>query len=118
MVYSPPSSFKDALADAQDTPSEGPYRELEVRGVGMVTARKPMANAVGSLGNAMHAKISEEERNNYIGLFVVNHLSPDSWDDLVDGMMAGKFDTDDAVGEVCKAISTWGTARPTRRWSR
>lgn len=114
MVYSPPASFTDAFSDAEEAPPTGNFRELEVRGVGVFWARKPMANAAGALGNAVNAKISDEERNNYIGLFVQNHLADESWDDLIEGMMTGQYPAD-AVGEVCRAITTWGTARPTRR---
>lgn len=116
MVYSPPDSFTDVFHDADNAPSTGPYRELEVPRVGTFLCRKPMANAVGSMGNAVNSKISDEARNDYIGLFVVNHLAPEAWDDLIEGMTTGKYPYN-AVGEVCRAITTWGTARPTRRSS-
>lgn len=116
MVYAPPDSFKDALSDAEMAANTSGYHELEVPDIGVFLSRKPMANAAGMLGNAVNAKISDEERNNYIGLFVQNHLAPESWDDLIEGMMLGHYPFN-AVGEVCRAITTWGTARPTRRSS-
>lgn len=116
MVYSPPAGFTDALSDAENSPNQAGFHPLEVPGVDTFLCRKPMANAVGAIGNAVNSKISEEERNNYIGLFVRNHLSEDAWDQLTEGMMRGRYPSN-AVGEVCRAISTWGTARPTRRSS-
>lgn len=115
-TYQAPASFEDAFSDSHDDTRRSPFRDLEVPGVGTFQARKPMPNAVGVLGNAVNSKIGEDERNNYIGLFVQNHLSDESFDDLLEGMSRGRYGVD-AVQEVCQAISTWGTSRPTRRSS-
>lgn len=114
MAYKPPSGMTDCEFDAAEVPFDGPFKPLEIRGVDTLMCRKPMGNAVGNLGKAVDAKISEDDRNSYIGLFVQNHLHPDSWDQLIEGMMLGKYQAN-AVQEVCQAITTWGTARPTRR---
>jgi len=82
-----------------------------VQGVGTFRCRKPMPNAVAVLGSAVQAKISEQSRNDYIGLFVQNHLSSKAFDKLMVGMMVGKYPAD-AVAKVCQALAIWGTARP------
>jgi hypothetical protein len=74
--------------------------------------RKPMPNAVAVLGSAVQSKISDQSRNDYIGLFVANHLSDKAFDKLMVGMMTGKYPAD-SVSKVCHALAIWGTARPT-----
>lgn len=113
MAYTPPASFTDALEDSQESTNTSKYRDLELP-FATFKARKPMPNAVGSLGSAVNSKIEATEQNNYVGLFVQNHLDSDSFDDLIEGMMTGRY-PEDAVQQVNEAIVTWGTARPTRR---
>lgn len=113
-MYDPPDGRADCEFDAAEVPHTGAFHPLEVRNVDTFLCRKPMGNAVGALGSSVSAKISEESRNDYVGLFVKNHLEPASWDQLIEGMMLGKYPPD-SVQEVCRAIATWGTARPTRR---
>jgi len=111
-MYDPPAGFEDILADAEQSDNLGDWQKLEVPDVGTFRCRKPMPNAVAVLGNAVQAKISDQSRNDYIGLFVQNHLSSNAFDKLVVGMMAGKYPTD-SVTRVCHALAVWGTARPT-----
>lgn len=113
MAYSPPPSFTDALDDCKDSTNDSKYSDLELP-FGTFKARKPMPKAVGALGSAVNAKISASEQSNYVGLFVQNHMSSDSFDDLIEGLMTGRY-PEDAVQQVNEAIVTWGTARPTRR---
>lgn len=111
-MYDPPAGFEDILTDAEQSDNLGSWATLEVEGVASFRARKPMPNAVAVLGNAVQAKISDSSRNDYIGLFVQNHLTSKSLDKLMVGMMTGRY-PEDAVSRVCRALSIWGTARPT-----
>lgn len=116
-MYDPPPGYADFLDDVEGSDIEpGPYRHLEVEGIGSFRCRRPMPNSCAALGAAAGAKITDHERTKYVGLFVQNHMHPDDFDDLLLSMMCGGL-RDDAIGEVCRAIATWGTARPTGRSS-
>lgn len=118
-MYDPPPGYDDLFFDAGgDAPPLDPkYSELEVPGVGTVLARPPMPNAAGALAMAARSNIEVTSQVDYLGLFVRNHLAPGEMARLLFGQMDGRFPTD-TIQQVAKAVSVWGTARPTRRSSR
>lgn len=118
-MYEPPPGYEDIFHDAggDDPPVDAVYRELEVPGVGTVLARPPLPNAAGALAMAARANIEVTAQVDYLGLFVRNHLAPGEVERLLFGQMDGRFPTD-TIQQVAKAVSVWGTARPTRRSSR
>lgn len=118
-MYDPPPGYDDLMFDAGgDAPPVDPvYRELDVPGVGIVLARPPLPNAAGALAMAARANITAMAQVDYLGLFVRNHLAPGEVARLLFGQMDGRFPAD-TIQQVAKAVSTWGTARPTRRSSR
>lgn len=112
-MYNPPEGYVDFLDDVSRSLREyGPYLVHDIPDVGQFRIRRPIPKSLAALGSAVAAKISDAERTNYIGLFVQNHVEPDDFDDLLAGMITGKYPVD-AISQVCKSISTWGTARPT-----
>lgn len=112
-MYNPPEGYLDFLDDVSRSVREyGPYVVHEIPGIGPLRVRRPIPKSLAALGKAVGAKISDAERNSYIGLFVQNHVEPDDFTRLLAGMMMGDYPSD-SVALVCKSISTWGTARPT-----
>ncbi|UAW09011.1 hypothetical protein SEA_CALAMITOUS_40 [Mycobacterium phage Calamitous] len=118
-MYDPPPGYDDLMHDCggDDPPVDPVYRELEVPGIGTVRARPPMPNAVGALAMAARSGIDPVRQVDYLGLFVRNHLAPGEVERLLVGQMEGQYPTD-TIQQVAKAVSVWGTARPTRRSSR
>lgn len=116
MLHEPPPGYADCESDAEDhpTPPGHPYRELEVDGIGVLRARKPLPNAVAVIAGAANAKISTEARTAHLQRFIANHLAPEDYE----GLLARMIDPDDtlppdALLRVSRAIATAGTARPT-----
>lgn len=116
-MYTAPSGYTDLLADAEDGRA-GPFRDLEVPGVGTVRARSPLPNAVGALGMAANSKISDMEKQEYMTLFLQNHLDSASMDRLYVAMMIEPDSPENTMQRVARAIATIGTARPTMPSSR
>jgi len=119
-LYDPPASYEDCESDAEDspTPPGHPYRELEVKGVGLLHARKPLPNAIPALAGAANAKVSGETRIDHLDIFVQNHLADGEFEALLARMMDPDTDMPpDSMLRVSRAIATAGTARPTRRSS-
>lgn len=119
-MYDPPASYEDCESDAEDspTPPGHPYRELEVKGVGLLHARKPLPNAIPALAGAANAKVSGETRIDHLDIFVQNHLADGEFEALLARMMDPDTDMPpDSMLRVSRAIATAGTARPTRRSS-
>lgn len=117
MPTSPPAGYDDCESDAEDAVIISPrYREIDVPGVGILHARKPMPNAIPNLANAANSKISEQGRIDHLNRFIQNHLAPDEYEQLLARMMSpddGEELPDDAVLRVSRSIATGGTARPT-----
>jgi len=118
--YEPPEGWDDALDDAANHPTPdipGQYQPLEVDEVGTVMCRRPMPNAAAALAMAANSKIDDVGKVDHLGLFLRNHMQPGEEARVLVGMMRGEFPAD-AMHRVARAVSTWGTARPTRRSSR
>lgn len=116
----PPPGFIDCESDAEDhpTPPGHPYREIDVPGVGIIHARKPLPNAIPAIAGAANAKIKPESRIDHLDIFVQNHLADGEFEALLAKMMDPDKDTPpDTMLRVSRAIATAGTARPTRRSS-
>lgn len=112
-MHNPPEGYLDLLDDAERSLRDyGPYVVHDIPDVGSFRMRRPIPKSLAALGKAVAAKISNEERNSYIGLFVQNHMEPDDFTNLLAGMMLGKYPVD-SVSKICNSICTWGTARPT-----
>jgi hypothetical protein len=106
-----PTGHEDMLADAEDGREAG-FREIEVQGVGTFHARFPLPNAVAALGMATNAKISDEEKQNYLTKFVLNHLDEDEFYHLLWRMTTEDDIPKNALNRVARAIATAGTGRP------
>lgn len=116
-MYDPPPGYDDCESDAADfpTPEDRHYHDLEVEGVGLVHARKPLPNAIPALAGAANAKVSGQRRIDHLDIFVQNHLAPGEFE----GLLARMMDPDggmppDAMLRVSRAIATAGSARPTQ----
>lgn len=99
------------LGDAATAPSSDRYEPLLVPGVGAVTARRPMPNAVAALAMAANSAITDNDRTDYLVLFVRNHLYADELERIYVAMMDGDAPTN-SIDLIARAITTWGTARP------
>jgi hypothetical protein len=119
-MYDPPPGFDDCESDADDhpTPEGTRYHEIDVEGVGLIHARKPLPNAIPALAGAANAKIKPQRRIDHLDIFVQNHLVPGEFEALLARMMdPDEHMPADAMLRVSRAIATAGTARPTRRSS-
>ncbi|QWY84382.1 hypothetical protein SEA_KNOCKER_40 [Mycobacterium phage Knocker] len=119
-MYDPTPGYADCESDGEDhpTPPGHPYREIEVQGVGIIHARKPLPNAIPALAGAANARISAHARIDQLDIFVQNHLADGEFESLLARMMDPDQDTPpDTMLRVSRAIATAGTARPTRRSS-
>ncbi|MBV9869129.1 MAG: hypothetical protein JO214_00660 [Frankiaceae bacterium] len=115
-MYDPPPGYPDCESDAEDfpTPEDRHYRELEVEGVGVLHARKPLPNAIPALAGAANSKVSGQSRIDYLNIFIQNHLAPGEYEVLLAKMLDPETDLpEDAVLRVSRAIATAGSARPT-----
>lgn len=116
-MYDPPPGYADMEADGENAPAviNPTYHELEVEGVGVIHARRPLPNSVPALAGAANAKISDRSRLDHLTLFIQNHLDPGEFV----GLLAQMTDPEaadmpeDAMLRVSRAIATAGTARPT-----
>lgn len=114
-MYEPPPGFDDLIGDADGAPTG--YVTLEVPGVGEVSARRPLANALANLSMSASPKLTPQSRNDYATLFLQAHLGPGEYARLLHGLMMEEHPPD-TVDRVVQAISTMGTARPTSPSSR
>lgn len=118
-MFSPPTGYVDCEADADiDQERRGDvetkYREIDIPGVGLIHARRPLPNAIPALSNAANAKIAANSRVDYLVIFVQNHLAPGEAADLLARMLDPDTDLpSDTMLRVSRAIATAGTARPT-----
>ena len=98
--------------DAETAPHSDRFDDLEVDGVGVVRARRPMPNAVPALASAANSKIEAASRVDYLVLFVRNHLDAGELERIYHLMITGDAPAD-SVERIARAVATWGTARPT-----
>jgi hypothetical protein len=116
-MFEPPPGYTDCESDAAEapTPPGHPYHAIDVDGVGVIHARKPLPNAIPALAGAANAKISAGSRVDYLDLFVQNHLADGEFESLLARMMDPDNDMPaDSMLRVSRAIATAGTARPIR----
>lgn len=116
MVTTPPG-FTDLDDDAERSPDTGPYHELNVPGVGIIKARRPMPGSAAALAMAANSKLPNLAKLDHLGRFAVNHLAPGELERIIVAQMSDAMPAD-AVQVIARSIATWGTARPTRRSSR
>jgi hypothetical protein len=100
------------VADAENAPLPVKRHELDVPGVGVIAASKPMPFSAAALAMTANAKISLDSQLGYLNLFVRNHIGDEAYENLLVRMMNGELGSD-ALGRVARAIATWGTSRPT-----
>lgn len=118
MAFSPPPGYDDFLDDAERTPVPDPqYEELDVPGVGVVRARRPLPNSAPALAMAANSRIKDVAKLDYLALFARNHLAPGELERILIAQMTEDMPSD-AVMVIARSIACWGTARPTRRSSR
>jgi len=111
-MFDPPPSFDDMLGDADLARSSDHFHDLEVDGVGMVRARRPMVNAVPALAMAANSAIELDSRMDYLVLFVRNHLAPGELERIYFEMITGMAPAE-SIERIARSVATWGTARPT-----
>jgi len=114
-LYDPPAAYDDCQSDADDapTPPDHPYREIEVEGVGLIHARKPLPNAIPALAGAANSKSTGQGRVDQLDIFVQAHLAPGEFEGLLARMMDPDVELpEDTMLRVSRAIATAGTARP------
>lgn len=112
-MFEPPEGIIDMLTDAElVAPAEHPFQPLDVPGVGIVQARRPMPNAAANLAMSENSKMSPSERQSHRIRFLRNHLAPGEHERMTVAMMQGEMPYD-ATEKVVRAVATWGTARPT-----
>lgn len=112
MLHQIPDSYDDLAADAERcAPDVRPFRELDVKGVGIVLARPPMPHAAEVLGAATQSKMAIKDQMDHISRFVINHTADGEFERILAGMMAGGLPAD-TMRRVVRAITTWGTGRP------
>lgn len=101
------------LTDAElSTPTKHPFEDLDVPGVGVVKARKPMPNAAANLAVSESSKMDPRVRQEHRIRFLRNHLADGEHERLTVAMMQGDLPYD-ALEKVVRAVATNGTARPT-----
>ena len=116
-MYDPPAGYQDFLADAENSDrGDGPMYPLEVEGVGTIQSRKPIPGSAAALGASGRSKASDREKVGYLNLFVRNHIGAEQYEDLLMRMMTGDAPAN-TMNLVVEAITTRGTARPTKRSS-
>lgn len=116
-MYDPTPGFDDMTDDAERFAEMHPrtdrFRPLDVEGVGVVQARKPLPGSVPALAMSANSKIKLDSKIEYLTLFVQNHLAPGEFERLLVGTMEDTLPAN-TVQLVARAIGTWGTARPTQ----
>ena len=120
-MFSPPPGYDDCESDAEADqehradviPISAAFKEIDVPGVGLIHARRPLPNAIPALAGAANAKITPQRRLDYLDIFIQNHLAPGEFVDLLARMMTEDDMPPDTMLRVSRAIATQGTARPT-----
>lgn len=117
-MYQPPSGYVDCESDAEIDQerrgkSETKFHELDVPGVGVIHARRPLPNAIPAIANSANAKIGQQARIDHLDIFLQNHLAPGEFENLLERMMLEDDLPPDTMLRVSRAIATAGTARPT-----
>jgi len=108
-----PHGYEDMFGDAERAGFSGSFHDLDVPGVGVIQSRRPIPGSAAVLAMAARSKVSEIEKLGYFNLFVRNHIGADQYGQLLDKMMTGKSPAD-TMNRIVEAISTAGTARPTK----
>jgi hypothetical protein len=111
-MYDPPPGYADMEGDADTAPYLDKFADLDVIGVGVVKARRPMPNAIPALAAAANSSIEAQARVDYLVLFVRNHLAPGELERIYHSMITGDTPAD-SMERIARAVATWGTARPT-----
>lgn len=118
-MFDPPSGLRDLESDGEFVPMSSYYHDLDVPEVGTVVARKPAPNAIHALAMAASADIEPKARADYLVLFAKDHLEGSEFDRLFEQMVRPDSEMpSDTIERVVRAITTWGTARPTVPLSR
>lgn len=116
-VWEPPPGFDDMLGDAELAPPDGRFVPLKVPGIGTVRARRPKVAAVPLLAMSVNPGIDEDKdktaaaQADYMTLFVRTHLDDGEHERILEEMITGEL-PDNTVGQVARALATWGTPRP------
>lgn len=118
-MFSPPTGYVDCESDADADQErrgnlETKFHAVDVPGVGLIHARRPLPNAIPALANAANAKITAGSRLDYLVIFIQNHLAPGEGAELLARMLDPDTELpQDTMLRVSRAIATAGTARPT-----
>lgn len=110
-MYSPPPGFDDLLADAADWPVTGEICDLDVKGIGIVAARRPQPRAAAALAMTSNEKINAAEKLDHFTRFVMDHLGEGEFERIMAGMVSGELPPR-TIQRVGRTMATWGTARP------
>lgn len=110
-MFDPPPGYADMLGDAATAAFADRYGVLDVPGIGLVSARRPMPNATAALAMAGNVAISDTDRSDYVVMFVRDHLHPDDLERIFMEMALSEAPAN-SVELIARAVATWGTARP------
>lgn len=111
-MWEPPKGFEDMLGDAElISPYTGPFVTLTVADVGPVLARRPRPDAVPHLAMSVNPDAEPEVQQHYATLFVRNHIDPADHERILAAMVDDSL-PDTTIGQLARALATWGTARP------
>jgi hypothetical protein len=112
-MFEPPPGTDDLDSQALDIILPDRHHTVVVGGL-TLHVRKPRPEALQAFAMAVSKYTPTETQNNMVSLFVQQHTTKDSYDDLMQSMMDpdGTFTMDD-LGTLMKEIATAGTARPT-----
>lgn len=108
-----PPGYDDMFGDAVRAGFDGPYHDLQVDGVGVIQSRNPIPGSAAVLAKAVRSKANDQEKLAYFTLFVRNHIGAEQHAHLLEKMMLGKAPAD-TMTRIVEAITTGGTARPTK----
>ena len=110
-MFEPPPGYEDLLADAEAHPGVSEFEAWTVPGVGLVSARRPMPDAVALLAMASNSVLDAPSRIDYMMRFIHVHVSEADVERVLFDMMAGDLPAN-AMDRMVRSIVTWGTARP------
>lgn len=111
-MYEPPAGYLDLESDAATLPVVGQLEDLEIPGVGTVRARRPAPRSAAALAWATNHKLDEATRQAHLVAFVYGLVDEDDLDTLLVELITAETIPVEAMGQLARALSTWGTARP------
>lgn len=98
-------------SDALRVPPPQDFFDLDVPGVGVLRAAKPLPSGIPAMAAAVHPKSTPQVRRDQVAVFVADHLADGEVERVYEQMVDGAAPAD-ALPLIARALSTWGTPRP------